>query len=1289
METEKVGIKIVPTPATQEISSHDIAKLSRITKLPEERIRDRISKGKVIVIITANHPRIAEVVELIRSFGFSVTTGSPDELLAEHRKAKKAQMSSSRKRLEARLEAPEWRPGEVIANLYEVIDTKYGGMGAVYLVRHLRWNQMMAVKSLHKHLRRRAEDRGLFVKEAETWIDIGFHPNIAACYYVRNILDSPRIFIEYVDGGSLNEWLGQMENPGWDLIVDLMIQFCDGLDHAHAKGLVHRDVKPANCMMTRDGVLKVTDFGLTKRTSQESKADTTLDLSLQDTTVVFDKDSVTAAGMGTPGFMAPEMWIPNSEVGPAVDVYAFGVMLFEITCGRKPFILRPGERRDVLARAHLKKQPPPPTRFRPDMPPAIEELVLTCLNKDPQDRPESFSKIREDLVNIYRDLFKKEFPRKKPDEVELLADALNNRALSMIDLNHEAEAEAHLRKAIGLDPHHPEALYNLGLMEWNRSGDPNWDVAVKLEEAVKTSEYTARGGHLLGRCLLRLGDAARAVTAFELSLASSGASDEWLKAYGIALLTAGRADDGIKRLKAYLNAFRHDEEATMWLVGALWRQGEPQEALALLNTLPTGSPAKERSVEQVAASYVGLGVEPRLVLQDHTGWVTSVVCFHSSGNLITAGRDRALKIWSVDTGELFNTISVVGTLPAQLAISPDERFMAVAGGKGGELIKILDLETGKFIGNLATSEGTISAICFSPDGTRVLTLGGDGNSRFWDTDGYKPAEKIKRIPPHTSAAVIFDASTHPVFFVAGMDRVVKRVTINGTDLDIYSFDKVHSEAITVLKVTPDGSRVITGGRDKLAVLWDGQSGTPERVFQLHQDMVSEVAVNPSYPLAASCDPKGGLKLWDAATGMVLRAYPVNAADVTALTFTRDGSGLISGGKDLAVRIWDVRGRVVMPDPALTRIRSVRKQMKWEQQFTRMIDKAKKAVRLGVYPKAYALLRKALSLPGYERSELALGAIVRIRDHGTRVNLHGGWNRRTIDTGSGVRAVSFSSSAISFTTAQLDHTVRVWSTKTGDCIQVLKGHTNVVGSVAYAPNGREAASGSDDRSIRTWDLNTGRNLAVLKGHTDLVSSVAYSPDGSMLLSGSWDDTVRIWRASDKTLLKTIKGHEDHVSSVAFMGDSRMVVSAGYGGGVKVWDVATGRQLRELRAHKDRVMCVKISPEGDMFLTGSMDGTAVLWDVRKGMLLKSFPVGSGGIRTVGFSPDQKFMLTAGEDCILRIWNIDSGECLREFKGHPTEITGAEFAFHGQFVVSCSADGTVMLWELDWTWEFQAAQ
>ena len=156
-------------------------------------MKDRISRGKSIVIVTTKHPKVDDLIALVKAMGFSVTTGpavKPKEQGGHQKTRSRTRTAFS----------DEWSVGEVIENLYEVKDIKQGGMGAVYVVRHRRWNAMMAVKSLLKRLRKNEEDRSLFIKEAETWIDIGFHPNIASCYYVRSINDSPRIFIEYVDG---------------------------------------------------------------------------------------------------------------------------------------------------------------------------------------------------------------------------------------------------------------------------------------------------------------------------------------------------------------------------------------------------------------------------------------------------------------------------------------------------------------------------------------------------------------------------------------------------------------------------------------------------------------------------------------------------------------------------------------------------------------------------------------------------------------------------------------------------------------------------------------------------------------------------------------------------------------------------------------------------------------------------------------------------------------------------------------------------------------------------------
>ena len=258
-------------------------------------------------------------------------------------------------------------------------------------------------------------------------------------------------------------------------------------------------------MMTKDGILKVTDFGLTKRRGPEAQTEAHADSQGTDSVVV-ERESITAAGMGTPGYMAPEMWIPYSEVGPQADIYAFGVMFFELCCGRKPFLVRPGERRDKLALAHVKKPPPKPSSIRDDIPAEIERIILKCLAKNPRDRYPTCLAIRHELASAYEKIVKRRFSREPPDEMKLLADALNNRAVSLMDLNHREEAVQALRKAVEADPHHPEAMYNVGLLNWLDTGDPDWQLVVKMEEIVKTPEYLGRGSDLLARCLLAMGD---------------------------------------------------------------------------------------------------------------------------------------------------------------------------------------------------------------------------------------------------------------------------------------------------------------------------------------------------------------------------------------------------------------------------------------------------------------------------------------------------------------------------------------------------------------------------------------------------------------------------------------------------------------------------------------------------------------------------------------------------------------------------------------------------------------
>ncbi len=171
----------------------------------------------------------------------------------------------------------DWNVGDVILDLYEVLPVDdagrafhAGGFGKIYKVHHKTWNTDLAVKAPHAHAFPSEAQKQNFISECQAWIELGFHPNIATCYYVRELGGAPRIFAEYVPGGSLKDWIktNKLYEDGkkvsLECILDIAIQFAWGLHYAHEKGLIHQDVKPHNVMMTNGGEVKVVDFGLAR-----------------------------------------------------------------------------------------------------------------------------------------------------------------------------------------------------------------------------------------------------------------------------------------------------------------------------------------------------------------------------------------------------------------------------------------------------------------------------------------------------------------------------------------------------------------------------------------------------------------------------------------------------------------------------------------------------------------------------------------------------------------------------------------------------------------------------------------------------------------------------------------------------------------------------------------------------------------------------------------------------------------------------------------------------------------
>ncbi len=306
-----------------------------------------------------------------------------------------------------------------------------GQMGVVYIGLHLRHQIRMAVK--HPRIGDILQAR--LRKEAETWTGLGVHPFIACCYWVKEVNGFPAIFIEYVNGTTLKDWIRQ--GRCWDLAtgIDMAIQICHGLEHAHCHGVIHRDIKPANILVDTRGNIKITDFGLAGGVAADTDS----------------RPGVRAAGVGTPAYMSPEQWEDLYSLTPASDIFSLGVCMYEMFLGARPYesTRQPGHPKPVHA-------------LRGDMPAPLSELLLSTVAPAPGKRPQQVSQVREGLNAIYRKLFQQDAPSFRLPLIQTRSDTLNNQGVSYWELGRYGKAREFFNRAITLEPEHTEANFNLG-----------------------------------------------------------------------------------------------------------------------------------------------------------------------------------------------------------------------------------------------------------------------------------------------------------------------------------------------------------------------------------------------------------------------------------------------------------------------------------------------------------------------------------------------------------------------------------------------------------------------------------------------------------------------------------------------------------------------------------------------------------------------------------------------------------------------------------------------------------
>jgi serine/threonine protein kinase len=245
-----------------------------------------------------------------------------------------------------------------------------GGMGIVYKAQDTKLDRVVALKFLPAHVSVDEQTKARFLQEAKAAASLN-HPNICTIYGVEETEAKMFIAMEYVEGGTLHRRLPYTKP---DDAVSTAIQIAEGLQEAHSKGIVHRDIKADNIMLSAKGQPKVMDFGLAK-----------LKGSL--------KLTRTSSTVGTLAYMAPEQ-IQGEEADARSDIFAFGVLFFEMLTGKLPFR---GEHEAAMMYSIVNEEPQDPVAFVPELSPIVVNLIQRCLEKDPKDRYQHFDDIVADL----------------------------------------------------------------------------------------------------------------------------------------------------------------------------------------------------------------------------------------------------------------------------------------------------------------------------------------------------------------------------------------------------------------------------------------------------------------------------------------------------------------------------------------------------------------------------------------------------------------------------------------------------------------------------------------------------------------------------------------------------------------------------------------------------------------------------------------------------------------------------------------------------------------------------